>query len=147
MLTVQACQQHRLAVMPPNKAKSFPAANVPAVAKLRDRRRGNVEPETTRGGMLGRHTRVSKSIDEGEVEAWWECRTQRVGRTKEKTCVENTWTWNRAKGVGHFLGKSDGRSGQSGRPSACNTRPPEEVSAGGARVGHVQRSHSSGQRR
>ena len=40
MLTVQACQQHRLAVMPPNKAKSFPAATVPAVAKLGHRRRG-----------------------------------------------------------------------------------------------------------
>ena len=40
MLTVQACQQHRLAVMPPNKAKSFPAATVPAIAKLGHRRRG-----------------------------------------------------------------------------------------------------------
>ena len=27
-MTVQACQQHRLAVMHPNKAKSFPAATV-----------------------------------------------------------------------------------------------------------------------
>ena len=41
MFTVQACQQHRLAAMHPNKAKSFPAATVPAVAKLRHRRRGN----------------------------------------------------------------------------------------------------------
>ena len=40
MLIVQACQQHRLAVMPPNKAKSFPAATVPAVAKLGHRRGG-----------------------------------------------------------------------------------------------------------
>ena len=40
MLTVQACQQHRLTVMPPNKVKSFPAATVPAVAKLGHRRRG-----------------------------------------------------------------------------------------------------------
>ena len=40
MLTVQACQQHRLAVMHPNKAKSFPAATVPAVAKLGYRPRG-----------------------------------------------------------------------------------------------------------
>ena len=40
MLTVQACQQHRLAVMHPNKAKSFPAATVPAAAKLGYRRRG-----------------------------------------------------------------------------------------------------------
>ena len=40
MLTVQACQQHRLAVMHPNKAKSFPAATVSVVAKLGRRRRG-----------------------------------------------------------------------------------------------------------
>ena len=40
MLTVQACQQHRLAVMHPNKAKSFPAATVSAVAKLGHRRSG-----------------------------------------------------------------------------------------------------------
>ena len=40
MLTVQACQHHRLAVMNPNKAKSFPVATVPAVAKLGHRRRG-----------------------------------------------------------------------------------------------------------
>ena len=40
MLTVPACQQHRLAVMDPNKAKSFPAATVPAVANLGHRRRG-----------------------------------------------------------------------------------------------------------
>ena len=40
MLTVQACQQHRLAVMPPNKAKPFPAATVPAVVKLGHRHGG-----------------------------------------------------------------------------------------------------------
>ena len=40
MLKVQTCQQHRLAVMPPNKAKSFPAATVPAEAKLEHHRRG-----------------------------------------------------------------------------------------------------------
>ena len=40
MLKVEACQQHRLAVMPPNKAKSFPAATVPAEAKSGHRRRG-----------------------------------------------------------------------------------------------------------
>ena len=37
---MQACQQHRPAVMHPNNAKSFPAATVPAVAKLGHRRRG-----------------------------------------------------------------------------------------------------------
>ena len=41
MLTVQAFQQHRQAMMHPNKAQSFPAATVPAVvAKLGHRRRG-----------------------------------------------------------------------------------------------------------
>ena len=40
MLKVQTCQQHRLAVMPPNKVKSFPAATVPAEAKLEHHRRG-----------------------------------------------------------------------------------------------------------
>ena len=39
MLKVQACQQHRLTMMNPNKAKWFPAATVPAVAKLGHRRR------------------------------------------------------------------------------------------------------------
>ena len=41
MLTVQACQQHRLEVMHLNKAKSLLVATVPAVAKLGHRRRGN----------------------------------------------------------------------------------------------------------
>ena len=36
---MQAYRQHRLAVMHPNKAKSFPAATVPAEAKLGYRRR------------------------------------------------------------------------------------------------------------
>ena len=47
--------------------------------------------------MLGGHTQVSKSVDDGEVEAWWECRTQHVGRTKARTWVENTWTAARAR--------------------------------------------------
>ena len=54
----------------------------------------NVGPEARRGEVLGGHTRVSKSIYDGEVEAWWECRTQHVGRTKAITWVENTWIWN-----------------------------------------------------
>ena len=40
MRTVQACQQHRLAVVHPNKAQLFHAATVPAVTKLGRRRRG-----------------------------------------------------------------------------------------------------------
>ena len=40
MLTVQACQHHRLAAINLIKAKSYSAAIVPAVAKLGYRRRG-----------------------------------------------------------------------------------------------------------
>ena len=40
MLIVPPCQPHRLAVMHPNKAKLFPVATVPTVAKLGHRRRG-----------------------------------------------------------------------------------------------------------
>ena len=32
----------------------------------------NMGPEARRGGMLGEQTRVSKSVDDGEVIAWWE---------------------------------------------------------------------------
>ena len=87
MLTMQACQQHRLAVMHPNKAKSFPAAIVPAVAYISWDIAAveNVGPEARRRGMLGGHTRVSESVDDRKVEAWWECRTQHVGRTKART--------------------------------------------------------------
>ena len=35
--------------------------------------------------MLGGHKRVSKSVEDGEVEAWWECRTKYIGRTKART--------------------------------------------------------------
>ena len=68
MLTVHACQQHRLVVMQPNKAKSFPAATVWYTAAVE-----NVVPKARKVGMLGGHTRVSKSADDGEVEACWEC--------------------------------------------------------------------------
>ena len=51
----------------------------------------NVGPRARRGGMLRERTRVSKSVDDGEVEAWWECHAQHVGRTKGRTWVENTW--------------------------------------------------------
>ena len=66
MLTGQACQQHRLAVMHPNKAKSsFPAATVPSWYTAAAE---NVGPEARRVGMLGGHTLVSKkSVDDGEV--------------------------------------------------------------------------------
>ena len=43
------------------------------VTMLRPVDLGNVGLEARRGGTLGGHTRVSKSVDDGEVEAWWEC--------------------------------------------------------------------------
>ena len=76
--------------------------------------------------MLGGHPRVSKSVDDGEVEAWWECRTHHIGRAKARTWVENAWTWNYVKGGEHLLGKSDRGSGRRGRPG----RPHENRSHG-----------------
>ena len=104
--------------MHPNKAKSLLAATVPAVAKLGHRRRGKrgIRSEERRNA---RRAHASK---QREVEAWWECRAQHVGRTKARTLVKNTW--NRAKGGGHLFGKSDGGSGRRGSPPERNTRPP-----------------------
>ena len=51
----------------------------------------SVGPEAKRVGAFGGHTRVSKRVDDGEVEACWVCCTQHVGRTKARTWVENTW--------------------------------------------------------
>ena len=45
----------------------------------------NVGPEPRGVGMLVGHTRVSKSVDDGEVKACWECCTQHVGRTEART--------------------------------------------------------------
>ena len=33
--------------------------------------------------------RISQSVDDGEVETWWECCTQHLGRTKARTWAEN----------------------------------------------------------
>ena len=72
------------------QAKSFPAAAVPAAASWYTAVAGNVGPKARRVGILGGHTRVSKSVDDREVEAYWECGTQHVGRTKAISWVENT---------------------------------------------------------
>ena len=78
-----ACQQHRLEAMHYQKAKSFPAPTVSAVGKLVHRRRGKRGARSDRRvEMLGVHTRVSKIVDNGEVEA--ESRTQHVERTKAR---------------------------------------------------------------
>ena len=84
MLTVQACQQHRLVVMHPTNAKSFPAATVPAEESW-DTAAESVEPAARRVETLVGHMSVSKRIGYGGVEAWWECCTQHGGRTKAGT--------------------------------------------------------------
>ena len=60
MLKLQACQEYRLAVMPPNKAKSFPAATVPAEAKLGHRRAEKVGPEAERRDARWAHASKQK---------------------------------------------------------------------------------------
>ena len=109
----------------PQQSESFPAVTVPAVAKLGHRRRGNVEPEARRGGMVGGHTRVSKCIDDGEVEAWWEYRTQHIARTNA---------------TGIYSEKATREAGgEEGRPRETQGRQGD-FSAGGAHVQHVCRT-------
>ena len=99
MLTMQACHQHRLVVIQPNKAKSFPTATVEkswysAAAE-------NVALEARRVWIiLGGHTRVSKSVDDGEieVEAFWECCAQARRRERRPEGGERGWR-GRRRGV------------------------------------------------
>ena len=69
----------------------FLAVTMAEAAKVVHRRREDVKPERRRVGMPVGHTRVRKTVDDGEVEASWECYTQHVGRTKARTWIENTW--------------------------------------------------------
>ena len=110
MLTVQARQQHRLVVMNPNKAKSFPVATVPAVAKLRHRRRGK------------RGTRSEERKNARRAHA-----SKRQCRRWRSRGVVGLPHPTRRKKEGKNLGRkqlelSEG-SGRRGSPSARNTRP------------------------
>ena len=122
MQTVQACQQHRLALMHPNKAKSFPAATVPAVAKLGHRRRG-------KRGTRSEERRNSRRAHASKQK----CRRWRsrgvVGvphPTRRKNKCNNLGRKHleliERRGYSH--GKNDGGSGRRGSPPARNTRPP-----------------------
>ena len=64
--TMQACRQHRLAVMHPNKAKSFPPATVSAVAKLGNRRRGRRGTRSEKRRNARRAHTSKKSCQRGE---------------------------------------------------------------------------------
>ena len=144
MLTVQACQQHRLAVMHPNKAKSFPAATVPVVAKLGHRRRGKhgTRSEERRNARRehGSEQKCRRWRSRGVMGVPHPTRRKNEGKNLGRKYLKLS------EGEGHFLGKSNGGSGRRG--SSPETQGGQgEVSAGGAYVRHVQRSHSNGQRR
>ena len=106
MLTMQACQQHRLVVMQPTKQNRFLRRPCLRQQSWYSAAAENVGPVARRVGMLGGHTRVNKSVDDGEVEPCWESCTQHVGITKARTWVKTTWNW--AKGGAYLLGKSYG---------------------------------------
>ena len=83
MPTVQVCQQYRLVAMHPKQAKSFSEATVQTVAAE------NVGPEARRVGMVRGHTRVRKSVHDGEFEAGWACCT--LGRHLELSDGGSGW--------------------------------------------------------
>ena len=122
MLTVQACQQHRLAVMPPNKAKSFPAATtVPAVAKLGHRRRGKRGTRSEeRGNARRAHASKQKKCrrwrSRGVVGVPYPTRRKNEGKNlgrKHPELSEKRRVFARKK-----------RRGKRASPPARNTRRP-----------------------
>ena len=127
LLTVKACQRYRLGAMHPNKAKPFPAANVPAVAKLGHRRRGKrgTRSEERRNARRAPETKQKCRRRRSRSVVGVSHPTHRKSEGKNLG-VENAWTWNYAKGGGRFLGKSDGGSGWRERPG----RPHENRSRG-----------------
>ena len=144
MLTVPACQQHRLAVMDPNKAKSFPAATVPAVAKLGHRRRGK------RGTRSEERRNARRAHGSKHKCRGWRCRgvlgvpypTRRKNEGKNLGRKHLELSERR-----RVLARKKRRGKRAERKSARKKGRQGEISAGGAHVRHVQRSHSSGQRR
>ena len=123
MLTVQACQQHRLAAMNPNKANSFPAAIVPAVAKLGHRRRGKrgTRSEERRNARRAHASKrqCRRWRSRGVVGVPHPTRRKKEGKNLARKHLEELSERRRT-----FARESDGGSGRRGSPSARNTRPP-----------------------
>ena len=142
MLIAQACQQHRLAAMSPNKAKSFPAAIVPAVAKLGHRRRGK------RGTRIeerrnARRTHASKRQcrrwrSRGVVGLPHPTRRKKEGTNLGRKHLEELSERRRALARKRRRGKRAERKSVRKKHKATG-----EASAGGAHVRHAQRLHSS----
>ena len=78
MLIVQVFQRYRLVATHPNKVRSFSVATVHTAAE-------NVGREARRVGRHTGYTRVSKSGDDGEVEASWERCTHDGGNERQET--------------------------------------------------------------
>ena len=138
MMTVQACQQHRLAVMRPNKAKSSPAATVPAVAKLGHRRRGKrgTRSEERRNARKAHASKQKcrRWINRGVVGVPHPTRRKNEGENlgrKHLELSERQRAFTRKKRRGKRAERKSARKKTQG----CQG----EVSAGGAHVRHVQR--------
>ena len=123
MLTMQACQQYRLAAINPNKARSFPAATVPAVAKLGHRRRG-------KRGTQSRERRNARRAHASK-------RQCRQWRTRGVVGLPHPTRWKKeGKNLGRkhlnelserrraFARKKRRGKRRRGSPSTRNTRPP-----------------------
>ena len=61
MLIVQACQQHRVVVVQPNKAKSFPAATMQSWYTAAERKRGT----------LSEKSRAARRAHASKQKCWW----------------------------------------------------------------------------
>ena len=141
MLTVQTCQQHRLAVMHPNKAKSFPVAAV----KLGHRRRGK------RGTRSEERRNARRAHESKQKCRRWRSRGA-VGvphptrRTNEDKNLRRKHLDMELSATGDICSENatEEAGGEEKRPLETQGRQGE-VSAGEAHVRHVQRSHSSGQ--
>ena len=120
---MHTCQQHRLAAMNPNKAKSFPAAIMPAVAKLGHRRRG-------KRGIRSEERRNARRAHSSKRQ----CRRWRsrdvvrlphpIRRKKEGTNLGRKHLKELSERRRRLFEKGEGESGRRRSPSARNTRPP-----------------------
>ena len=123
MLTVQACQQHRLAAINPNKAKSFPAATVPAVAKLGHRRRGKrgTQSEDKRNARRAQASKRQRRRwrSRGVVGLPHPTRRKKEGKNLGRKHLEELSERRRA-----FARKKRRGKRRRGSPSTRSTRPP-----------------------
>ena len=127
MLTVPACQPHRLAVMHPNKAKSFPAATVFAVAKLGHRRRGKC-------GTRSQERRNARRAHASK---------QKFRRWRSRGVAEVPYP-RRRKNEGKNLGRKDLELSERRRALARKKRRGKRAETKSARIKHKAARARSG---